>query len=150
MTEPPYLSEYQAGYLYRPDAANGYLPPSPPEAEAVLRKFEDGVIRDSDDQKLDFEGFLSPAVLWAFAEYMHKHRKLPDGSMRGSDNWQGGMPLDVYLKSLLRHVMDLWMLHRGFKPVRPENGEEVSLSDTLGGILFNLQGFWLQTLKGEK
>jgi len=135
MTKPPYLSEYQAGYVHR--------------SGEKVRSFEGGATRDSDAGKLDFEGFLSPAVLWAFAEYMQKHRIQSDGSVRGSDNWQNGMPKSVYVKSLLRHVFDLWMLHRDEKPVRPENGEPAELADTLGGILFNLQGYWLETLREQ-
>lgn len=114
-----------------------------------LREFDGGATRDSDAGKLDFEGFLSPAVLWEFARYMDKHRALPDGSRRGSDNWQAGMPLDVYMKSLIRHVFDLWLMHRGQTVVRPENGETATLPDTLGGIMFNLQGYWHEALKSR-
>lgn len=112
-----------------------------------LRTFDGGAVRDSDASKLDFEGYLSPRVLWAFGEYMHKHQTLADGSRRGSDNWQGGMPLDVYMKSLIRHVFDLWLMHRGGTVIRPENGQEATLPDTLGGIMFNLQGYWHESLK---
>lgn len=115
-----------------------------------LRSFEGGATRDADTGKYDYEGFLSPAVLREFAAYMHKHRQMPDGSTRGSDNWQAGMPVDVYMKSLIRHVFDLWLIHRGEDSTRPENGEVVSVDDALGGILFNLQGFWLQTLRSRQ
>jgi hypothetical protein len=33
---------------------------------------------------------------------MNKHRTLPNGSRRESDNWQRGMPPSVYVKSMLR------------------------------------------------
>jgi hypothetical protein len=135
-----YVSEYQAAYV-EPDLSEA--------ATAITRFFESGATRDSDAGKLDFEGFLSPQVLWAFAEYMHKNRFMADGTVRGSDNWQGGMPLEVYMKSLVRHFMDLWLMHRGHKVVRPETGEEATLADTLGGIFFNLQGYWLETIRKD-
>lgn len=107
-----------------------------------MREFETGATRDDATGKFDFEGYLSPAVLWEFARYMEGHGHLADGSTRASDNWQKGIPTDEYMKSLLRHVFDLWMLHRGYQPVRPENGEEVDAHEALGGALFNLQGLW--------
>lgn len=119
------------------------------QLSAGSRTFESGAMRDSEDGKYDFEGFLSPQVLAEFAAYMHKNRFLKDGRVRDSDNWQGGMPRDVYMKSMLRHLMDLWLLHRGHPAVRPETGEQVSLGDTLGGLLFNLQGYWLQVIREE-
>jgi hypothetical protein len=64
-----------------------------------MRKFDAGSIRDSEEGKYDYEGALSPLVLERFAAYMHKHCTLADGSTRTSDNWQKGMPKDVYIKS---------------------------------------------------
>jgi hypothetical protein len=128
----PMLTEDHTGYhVVMSDA----IPPS-------VRTFETGANRNSDEGKIDFEGALSPNVLWAFGEYMTKHRVLPDGTVRSADNWQNGMPLDSYMQSLMRHVFDLWMIHRGNEAVRPESGELVMLDDALGGIFFNLQGYW--------
>ena len=112
-----------------------------------VRTFDTGATRDTEAGKLDFEGFLDPRVLWAFAEYMDKNRVQSDGSLRDSDNWQKGIPRDAYLKSLLRHTMDLWLIHRGRKVVRPEDGHEVTLTDALGAVLFNVQGYWHEVLK---
>ena len=110
-----------------------------------MRKFESGATRDTEDGKYDFEGFLSPQVLWAFAQYMHEHRNTDEGQ-RSSDNWQKGFPEDVLVKSLLRHVMDLWLLHRDVAVERPEDGKQVEWDDALGGILFNVQALWHQAL----
>ena len=52
-----------------------------------MRTFDTGATRDTDSDKLDFDGFLSPLALEAFAEYMHRHRQVADGSLRASDNW---------------------------------------------------------------
>ena len=54
----------------------------------MIRKFETGATRDTDEGKLDFEGFFSPIVMERFAEYMNKHRRQSDGQLRDSDNWQ--------------------------------------------------------------
>lgn len=107
-----------------------------------MRRFDSGATRDTDEGKLDFEGALSPLVLWAFASYMQGHSVMPDGSVRSADNWQKGFPEDVLMKSLLRHVMDLWLLHRGNAVRRPEDGKEVTWEDAMGGALFNLQALW--------
>lgn len=115
----------------------------------VIRTFETGATRDTDEGKYDFEGFLSPEVLYAFAAYMHKHRLQKDGTLRDGDNWQKGMPRQECMKSLLRHIIDLWSIERGVLVKRPETGELVSIDDALGGALFNLQIMWLETLQGE-
>ena len=74
-----------------------------------LEVFETGANRDAEGEKLDYEGFFSPLVLERFAQYMHACRKLPDGTIRDSDNWQLGIPKWRYVKSLVRHTFDLWL-----------------------------------------
>jgi len=106
----------------------------------MTRTFATGATRDVETGKLDYEGFLSPRALTRLAEYMHKHRHLPDGSLRDSDNWQKGIPRDVYMKSLFRHFVDAWRQHRGLI------GNE-TIEDALCGILFNTQGYLHELLK---
>jgi hypothetical protein len=108
-----------------------------------LRKFETGAIRDSDAGKLDYEGFFSPIVMERYAQYLHKHRTLPDGTLRDSDNWQKGLGLNVYMKSLFRHFMDVWKIHRCY------DTREL-LEDSLCGILFNAMGYLFEILKKKK
>lgn len=114
------------------------------EGERSMQTFKSGAIRDSDDDKLDYEGFLSPLILRRYAEYLHKHRNLPDGSTRSSDNWQKGMPRSKYIKSLLRHVFDVWLHHRGLSEFAVE-----TLEDSLYGALFNLTGYALENEKAK-
>jgi len=104
------------------------------------RKFKTGATRDTDLGKLDYEGFLSPAVLKRYAEYLNKHRVQSDGKLRDSDNWQNGMPRETYMKSLFRHFMDVWAEHRGYES---ENGIE----DALCAVLFNAQGYLFEIVK---
>jgi len=108
-----------------------------------IRTFETGATRDTEEGKLDYEGFLSPIVLEKFAEYMNRHRKQSDGQLRDSDNWQKGIPIVTYMKSLFRHFMDLWKEHRGY---RSRDGIE----DALCGIIFNAMGYLFEILSDER
>lgn len=78
-----------------------------------MRMFDTGATRDTDEGKLDFEAFLSPKVLRAYAEYMDSCRVQADGTLRTGDNWQKGIPRDVLMKSMWRHFMAVWEAHRG-------------------------------------
>lgn len=109
---------------------------------AQVRTFESGATRNLDDTKPDFEGFLSPLVLRAYGRYMHKHRFLPNGDMRASDNWQAGIPLDVYVKSAFRHFLDFHAGHRGYDTAQ-------SLEDDLCALLFNISGYLHEYLKAR-
>lgn len=108
-----------------------------------MKEFTTGATRDDDENKLDYEGFLSPIVLKRYAEYLHKHRVQADGKMRESDNWQNGMPRPVYMKSLWRHFMDVWCWHR------LDEGHEtnIDIEDSLCALLFNAMGYLHETLK---
>ena len=109
-----------------------------------MRNFDGGATRDDDEGKYDYEGFLSPLVLEAYAKYMHKHRKQADGSMRGSDNWQAGIPKDVYIKSLWRHFIDVWFMHR-----YPDRLSKEDLEESLCAVLFNTMGYLFEELEGR-
>lgn len=108
-----------------------------------MRQFESGATRDKNDGKFDYEGFLSPIVVEQYATYLHKHRIQADGGLRDADNWQKGIPKDVYIKSAFRHFIDVWKQHRGYET------EEV-LEDALCGILFNIMGYLFEYLREEK
>jgi hypothetical protein len=112
-----------------------------------MRQFETGATRDTDINKFDYEGFLSPLVLERFGRYMHQHRKQADGSLRDSDNWQKGIPKAQYVKSLIRHTIDFWKLWRGYQAV--DNYGPVTIEDVACAILFNVQGFLHETLKEQ-
>jgi hypothetical protein len=109
----------------------------------VKREFESGANRNSEEGKLDYEGFLSPIVLKRFAEYMDENRLLEDGTLRLSDNWQKGIPIDAYMKSGFRHFFDWWTSHRG------NEGRE-DIEHALCGLIFNVQGYLHEYLKNKK
>ena len=108
----------------------------------AMRHFEGGATRDSEEDKIDFEGFLSPHVLERYGAYMHKHRKQADGNLRASDNWQAGIPKDVYMKSLWRHFFDVWKEHRGQHTL-------AGLEEALCAVLFNSMGYLHEVLKKD-
>ena|SRR3990167_10533123 len=104
-----------------------------------MRYFKTGASRNSEENKLDYEGFLSPIVLERFAQYMHVHRVQADGKLRSSSNWQKGITKDSYMKSLLRHTFEVWKAHRG--------GKVENIQDSLCGVIFNSMGYLFEDLK---
>ena len=120
-----------------------------------MRQFDTGATRDTDLNKLDYEGFFSPLVLKCCAEYLNKHRMQADGKLRDSDNWQQGIPLEVYMKSLWRHFMDMWAFHRGYfidtsNPPEDdyyENGNNETQEEAICAVIFNASGYLHELLK---
>lgn len=102
-----------------------------------MRTFEGGATRNTDNQKLDMEGFFSPLSLEAYARYMHKHRFQADGNVRDSDNWQslfGEKHLDVCMKSGWRHFFSWWKSHRGYET-------EESVEESVCALIFNAMAY---------
>jgi hypothetical protein len=108
----------------------------------MVRTFDTGANRDVDHEKYDYEGFLDPDVIERFGAYMHKNRHLRDGSIRDSDNWQKGIPLPVYMKSLWRHFMDLWRAHRG--------KADLDIEEACCALMFNVMGYLSEVLKKKR
>lgn len=110
--------------------------------ESGMREFDTGATRDSDENKIDYEGLLSPWALQRYGEYMNKHRVQTDGKIRDSDNWQKGIPLAVYMKSLWRHLIELWACHRG-------GAANEYKKDVLCAIIFNASGYLHEIAKPQ-
>ena len=109
----------------------------------LMKIFDTGASRGSDDTKLDYEAFLSPLSLQRYAEYLHKHRVQADGQLRDSDNWQKGIPFPAYMKSLWRHFHAVWMAHRGWETT-------TNLEEDLCAVMFNAQGYLHELLKQKE
>jgi hypothetical protein len=77
---------------------------------------------------------------------MNKHRVLPDGSLRASDNWQNGIPKDAYMKSLWRHFMEAWTAHRGWD----DGCQWIPIDEALCAVLFNAMGYLHEHLKERR
>lgn len=113
-----------------------------------VRKFDTGATRSADTGRYDPEGFMSPIVIERFSEYMNKHRKQPDGSIRASDNWQKGIPRETYVKGMWRHFLHLWTRHRGFQVQDPMAAADIE--EDLCALLFNVQGMLFEVLKDKR
>lgn len=112
----------------------------------MIRKFESGATRDLDTDKLKYEGFIDPLVDKRFAQYMHEHRKMKDGSLRTPDNWQKGIPLEAYGDSLVRHVVDFRLHFDGY----PDEAVDADIETVLCAILFNARGYLFEVLKAKR
>lgn len=133
--EPTPALRYEIGDIFKER-----LPTEPTEPSPVVRVFKTGATRGAEEGKLDYEGFLSPIVLQRYAEFLHEHRYQADGKLRASDNWQKGIPKDVYVKSLWRHFQDVCLLHRGYR-----SNEDIERA--LCGVIFNSMGYLFEVLK---
>lgn len=102
-----------------------------------MREFDTGATRDTDEGKYDYEGFISVIALERYAQYMHEHRKQADGEIRDSDNWQKGLPIKECVKSMIRHVKDIWKLNRGYVVIDQKDGHLVSMEEALCANIFN-------------
>jgi hypothetical protein len=106
------------------------------------RLFESGATRDVSTNKPEYVGYLSPAVLVRFGQYMMKHQTMPDGSKRDCNNWQKGIPVPAYMDSLLRHIIDVWLHYEGRGDLSREEYQEA-----LCACLFNVQGLLFEDLR---
>lgn len=88
------------------------------------RTFDSGATRASLGDKPQYEGYLNPLVLHRFAQYMQRHQTMEDGSRRAPDNWQKGIPKDALIDSGIRHIIDIWLHHRGYSYAAREDLEE--------------------------
>lgn len=118
--------------------------------EGNMTHFETGATRNVSDGKPDYEGYLSPLVIARFGEYMLKHQSTADGKTRASDNWQLGIPLSAYAKSLWRHFLNLWLRHRGYPVPFRDPREPQDIEEDLCAIIFNAQGYLHEILKEKK
>ncbi len=131
------------------DLEKNYGIQNPTKSNEKVRQFSTGATRNLDNHKLDYEGFLSPIAIEAFAEYMNSHRLQKDGTLRASDNWQKGIPKEVYMKSMWRHFFDFWKMHRGLEAINPDNNKPFTKEELLCALMFNVQGYLHEELKHE-
>lgn len=114
------------------------------ESAAGVRTFATGATRSDDTLKPDYQGFLSARAIVRFGEYMNKHRRQPDGTVRAADNWKRGIPPMEYVKSMTRHMVELL--------VEAEEGRlwNLSTEEILCAIKFNVDGLLHELLRNRK
>ena len=108
-----------------------------------MRLFKGGAMRDTEDGKLDYAKAMDPRVLRRYVQYLGKHRKQADGTLRGWDNWKAGIPSDVYLSSLMRHTWDAW------EAAQDGCASGEAFEDALCAILFNTMGWLREVQRGQ-
>ena len=108
--------------------------------DSKLRHYTTGAIRSAEGEKFDVKGFLSPHAVEAYCAYMHEHRKLPNGTRRGSDNWKNGIDEADYERSLIRHAHDLHRACEGAEVVDKDSGKVVTKQELVCAVVFNAMG----------
>lgn len=126
------MSSYATGAGI-PNAGNG-----------VQDGFGTGATRSTSEGKVDYEGHINPEVLALFGEYMNAHRIQRDGQLRSSDNWQKGIPVYRYMKSLIRHTIELWRMWRGNPVWNVDSGRHFTFREVFGAIFFNISGLMFE------
>lgn len=117
------------------------------EAKPVVREFGTGANRDLVQDKLDYRGFISPKALRRFAAYMNKNRRLADGSLRASDNWKQGIPIPVYVESMLRHSIEFWELVEDGLFSKTDEAALSEADEAVCGLFFNVMGYLHERVK---
>jgi hypothetical protein len=107
----------------------------------IIRQFATGATRDTATDKPDYEAFLSPVVIERYGRYMMEHQVQPDGTLRPGDNWQKGIPIDVYMKSMWRHFLAVWSAHRD---------QGYANEADLCALKFNVDGMLHEILEGHR
>jgi len=119
-------------------SCGGALPTLP--GNGAQQGFTTGATRSTDAGKVDFEGHINPEVLAVFGEFMNAHRVQRDGRIRASDNWQQGIPIYRYVKSLIRHTLEFWRMWRGTPVINPDNSKFFTFREVTSAIMFNVMG----------
>ena len=143
----PFVSGPSRHALMTGDLAEWSLEEMDAGDNGILRTFASGATRDTTAGKIDLEGAISPLALRRYGEYMLEHQTQSDGRRRDSDNWQKGFGRDVLIKSLKRHVLTLWLIHRGWEPAGPN---DKALEDALAAIIFNVQAYLHEHLVAKR
>jgi len=112
--------------------------------QSKARTFATGATRNNDPSRVDWVRMLSFPVLRAYGDYMAKHRKQADGSLRDFDNWKKGIPRKEIIESLFRHVLDLVSIQEG-----GESRSNTELTkETCCAIMFNVMAYMDSVIRG--
>lgn len=104
----------------------------------VVRQFNTGAIRDTDDSKEDYTETISWTAFKRYAQYMTGKKK-----KYGSGNFKKGIPVSSYEESLLRHVQK-------YMENKHEEGVVETEEDHLSAMVFNIFGIMHEQGMEEK
>jgi len=110
-----------------------------------VRQFESGATRNVDTERDDPEAYMAPIVIERYCQFMSSNRVQDDGSVRDGDNWQKGIPLEVYMKGLWRHFLHAWTRHRGFRVMDKDAYDNIE--EDLCAVIFGASGYLFEILK---
>ena len=113
--------------------------------EKTHRKATSGATRDTSTGKPAYDKVLHPLVVKRYAEYMHGHCTMKDGSSRAGDNWWKGFPREWLMESMFRHFVDVWFHTKGMPGEAVEHDSQTALC----ALLFNVQAMLLEELLGR-
>ena len=145
----PYRVHFGNLYAYKTEEYLSGITPAEgketnPKDGTVMETYESGATRTSEDGRLSYVRGLSPVVLRRYLQYLAKHRKQADGSMREFDNWKQGIPMRRSFDGLGRHFFTLWLLMEGLD-IYDDSGQ-VDIQDVLCAIMFNTMSMLHQEL----
>lgn len=110
-----------------------------------MRGFNTGATRDTAEGKLLYNKFLAPNVLTQYAKFMSMNRLQSNGELRDGNNWQKGIPMDVYEDSMARHYHEFWTMYEDRDNL--DRADEIEMIGSAMGLLFNVMGWTLEWLK---
>lgn len=114
---------------------------------AEIRTFESGATRSPAEGKPEYAGYLSPDVVMAYGAYMLKHQTDSAGGQRDCRNWQAGIPLESYMQSMLRHLVEVWGKYESYR----KHGYTMATEETIDSLMalkFNVNGMAHEILNG--
>lgn len=94
----------------------------------MIRNFDTGAIRDTEDNKEDYNETISWTAFKRYAQYMTGKKK-----KYGAGNFKKGIPIESYERSLLRHVQK-------YMENKYEDGIVERDEDHIAAIVFNAFG----------
>jgi hypothetical protein len=130
--------------LPREEAAVAVRAVKEDKAQDKGRTFASGATRDTANGKLELHRYFSPKCVRRFAEYMQQHQIDSNGNYRPGNNWQKGMPREVFVASMFRHFLEVWERWDDIGGL-----DNPTTEDALCAIIFNAQGLLLELLLGR-
>jgi len=122
---------------------------------AEIRTFGGVAARNPLGDKIQYfgpDGLFSIPAIRAYGRFMREHRKMEGtDQLRNYNNWrQGkGLPQNVCIDSMGRHLLDLAELLEGTDVVDESTGKQVTVTEACCAIIFNANSILDNEVKGN-